>query len=246
MGAWSKNGQCLMLTVTHTDGPSRDTQDPKDLTTALLAPTISMAETSSKLTTERGFMPASRSLAPTPRSCPPSGSSRLDLARESRWVISSGWPDTSFAELLRTSASSAASTPSQSRETGTALDVTSTTLLNPCDSPAEKKSSTKLFRSLRSDTTFTSRRTIHKVAETTSDDLLVSTRLPLSWTSRTEPLTEDAPSEFPDSLTITAVVTSRIDDHLPTAILTPSLTSLCEPLFSMRLVISPLIMILTS
>lgn len=81
-----------MLTVTHTDGPSRDTQDPRDLTTALSAPTTSTVETSSKLTTEPVFTPASRSLAPTPRSCPPSGSSRLDLARELRWVISSGWP----------------------------------------------------------------------------------------------------------------------------------------------------------
>lgn len=80
------------------------------------------------------------------------------------------------------------------------------------------------------------RLTIHKVAETTFDDSLVSTRLPLSWTSPTELPTEVAPSESLDLSTTTAVDTSRIDDHLPTAILTLSLMSSFEPLFSMRLV----------
>jgi len=95
-----QNGLCSMLTVTHTDGPSRDTQDPRDLTTALSAQTTSTDEMSSKLTIERVFTPASRFLEPTLKSCLHSGSSRLDPARESRWVISSGWPGKNNVLLL--------------------------------------------------------------------------------------------------------------------------------------------------
>jgi pimeloyl-ACP methyl ester carboxylesterase len=62
--------------------------------------------------TDPASPPASRSPAPTPRSCPASGSSRSARPTPSRSATTSGWPATCCTASARTTTSRSASTPS--------------------------------------------------------------------------------------------------------------------------------------
>ena len=73
-------------------GPTMDSLDLRDPTTAQSVPTIAMADKSQKITTRLASMLEFRSLESTQRSCPDSGNSRLVPASELRPLIKFGWP----------------------------------------------------------------------------------------------------------------------------------------------------------
>merc|ERR1711934_384873 len=78
------------------------------------------------LTTEPACTLASGYLEPTPRLCPPSGSTKWDPPRESIWATTSGSAATSSSVSLKTSAWWSLSTPSPWLATGTAPAATPT------------------------------------------------------------------------------------------------------------------------
>merc|ERR1712203_935596 len=80
--------------------------DPWALTTAPSVPATSTAGTSSRLTTGPASTLVSGYPEPTPRLCPPNGSTKWGPLRASTWVMTSGSAATFSSVSLKTSASS--------------------------------------------------------------------------------------------------------------------------------------------
>ena len=91
--ALNKNTLFWVKTCTPLDGQRMDFLDLKDLTIVVLEQTKFTVVTLSRPTTELAFTLASTFLAPMPRSCRLNGSSKLDPAKVSLWVMTSGWQD---------------------------------------------------------------------------------------------------------------------------------------------------------
>lgn len=120
----SKNTHSLMNLDTHTDGQREASLVPRDHTTVVSVPARFTAVTSLRPTTRHVCTLESTSPVSTPRSFHPSGNSKLDLVRESRWVTSFGSLVTSSTELLRTLVSRFLSIPSQFRKFSFYFDAT--------------------------------------------------------------------------------------------------------------------------
>ena len=87
--------------TTPLDGPKMVSQDLKDPIIAGWAQTKSMAVTLSRLTIGPAFMLESTFQVPMPKLCPLNGNFKLDLVKESLWVMIFGLLDSCCIALLK-------------------------------------------------------------------------------------------------------------------------------------------------